>query len=104
MLPSSSLAGTSAAAVAPPAYSPGAASSSTFSATGKRAPPPPPIKPKPGAASKVQHVVALYDYAATADGDLSFSAGDRIEVVERTGSTEDWWTGKLNGAQGVFPG
>jgi amphiphysin len=26
------------------------------------------------------------------------------EVVERTASTEDWWTGKLNGVQGVFPG
>jgi amphiphysin len=35
---------------------------------------------------------------------LSFSAGDRIEVVEKTNSAEDWWTGKLNGRQGVFPG
>ncbi|WFD07019.1 BAR adaptor protein Hob1 [Malassezia vespertilionis] len=50
------------------------------------------------------YVIALYDYAAQAAGDLSFSAGDRIEVVERTPSTEDWWTGTLNGMQGVFPG
>jgi amphiphysin len=49
-------------------------------------------------------VVALYDFAAQADGDLSFSAGDRIEIVEKTASAEDWWTGKLNGVQGVFPG
>jgi hypothetical protein len=35
---------------------------------------------------------------------LSFSTGDRIEIVERTGSAEDWWTGKCNGQQGVFPG
>ena len=35
---------------------------------------------------------------------LAFRAGDRIEVVERTGSTEDWWTGRVNGRQGVFPG
>ena len=48
--------------------------------------------------------MALYDFAAQADGDLEFNAGDRIEVVERTESTEDWWTGKLNGRQGVFPG
>lgn len=39
-----------------------------------------------------------------ADGDLSFNAGDRIELVEKTDSAEDWWTGKLNGVQGVFPG
>ena len=49
-------------------------------------------------------MVALYDFEAQADGDLAFRTGDRIEVVERTGSTEDWWTGRLNGVQGVFPG
>ena len=68
----------------------------------KKPPPPPPLKPKPKPA--VTYVVALYDFAAQADGDLDFKAGDRIEVVERTDSTEDWWTGKLNGRQGVFPG
>jgi amphiphysin len=59
------------------------------------------LKPKPKAA---QYVVALYDFEAQADGDLSFSTGDRIEIVEKTASSEDWWTGKLNGVQGVFPG
>ncbi|KAJ7480092.1 BAR-domain-containing protein [Mycena galericulata] len=39
-----------------------------------------------------------------ADGDLSFNTGDRIEVVERGASAEDWWTGRVNGQQGVFPG
>ena len=39
-----------------------------------------------------------------ADGNLSFRTGDRIEIVERTASTEDWWTGWLRGQQGVFPG
>ncbi|KAI3626840.1 hob1 [Malassezia furfur] len=53
---------------------------------------------------KGDYVVALYDYTATAAGDLTFKAGDRIEVVQRTPSTEDWWTGRLNGVQGVFPG
>jgi amphiphysin len=48
--------------------------------------------------------VALYDFEAQADGDLDFKAGDHIEIVERTPSTEDWWTGRLNGRQGVFPG
>jgi len=48
--------------------------------------------------------VALYDFAAQADGDLDFKVGDRIEVVERTNSAEDWWTGRLDGRTGVFPG
>lgn len=52
----------------------------------------------------MQYVVALYDFEAQADGDLSFKSGDRIEIVERTESAEDWWTGRLNGQQGVFPG
>ncbi|KAF8917540.1 hypothetical protein CPB85DRAFT_1284508 [Mucidula mucida] len=86
------------AAAPPPPYTPAAAAAAT-----KRAPPPPPpLKPKPKPA--VQYVVALYDFAAQADGDLSFNTGDRIEIVERTASAEDWWTGRLNGQQGVFPG
>ena len=55
-------------------------------------------------APQVEYVTALYDYAATAEGDLSFAAGDRIELVKKTDSTEDWWTGRLNGVEGVFPG
>lgn len=44
------------------------------------------------------------DEALQAEGDLSFSAGERIEIVERTDSAEDWWTGKVGGRQGIFPG
>lgn len=92
-----------ATATSPPPY---AGAGAAAGATKKAPPPPPPTKPKPGAAAVApkDYVVALYDYAATADGDLSFAAGDRIEVVERTASTEDWWTGIVNGHQGVFPG
>ncbi|PPQ95640.1 hypothetical protein CVT26_008669 [Gymnopilus dilepis] len=91
---------------APPPYTPSASNGSAASAAAaKRAPPPPPpLKPKPKPAPQVKYVVALYDFAAQADGDLSFSAGDRIELVEKTESAEDWWTGRLNGVQGVFPG
>ena len=89
---------------APPPYTPPAANSKV-SVIGKKAPPPPPpLKPKPSLAPQVQYVVALYDFVAQADGDLSFKTGDRIEVVERTASAEDWWTGRVNGQQGVFPG
>ncbi|KAI8347350.1 hypothetical protein BD560DRAFT_338482 [Blakeslea trispora] len=48
--------------------------------------------------------VALYDYTAQAEGDLSFKKDDKIEIVERTADTNDWWTGRLNGVTGVFPG
>ena len=52
----------------------------------------------------MNYVVALYDFSAQADGDLEFKVGDRIELVERTDSAEDWWTGRLDGRTGVFPG
>lgn len=47
---------------------------------------------------------ALYDYTAQAEGDLTFSAGDSIEIIERTSDPNHWWTGKLNGQVGLFPG
>lgn len=49
-------------------------------------------------------VTALYDYQAQAAGDLSFPAGAVIEVVQRTADPNEWWTGRYNGQQGVFPG
>lgn len=83
----------------PPAYN------DADSGASKRAPPPPPpLKPKPGAKAEVKYVTALYDFIAQADGDLDFKVGDRIELVERTASSEDWWTGRVNGRTGVFPG
>lgn len=53
---------------------------------------------------KKRFVVALYDYTAQAEGDLSFKKDDRIELVQRTADTNDWWTGRLNGITGIFPG
>ncbi|KAL7416882.1 putative actin-associated protein [Mrakia frigida] len=85
---------------APPAYS-----GSPVAETKRAPPPPPPLKAKPSyGAPAPKYVVALFDFEAQAAGDLGFSQGDRIELVERTGSTEDWWTGKVDGKQGVFPG
>ncbi|KAI9331734.1 hypothetical protein BDR26DRAFT_824320 [Obelidium mucronatum] len=54
--------------------------------------------------SGVVYVTALYDYQAQAEGDLSFQRDDRIEVVERTADPNDWWTGRLRGQTGIFPG
>lgn len=52
----------------------------------------------------IKYVIALYDYEAQADGDLSFTANEKIELVQKTQFTNDWWTGKLNGRVGIFPG
>ncbi|KAG6814419.1 hypothetical protein H0H92_007422 [Tricholoma furcatifolium] len=97
-----------ASAAPPPPYSPASSGSgsgaSSLAATKRAPPPPPPLKSKPKPAPQIQYVVALYDFAAQADGDLSFNVGDRIEIVERSANAEDWWTGRLNGVQGVFPG
>lgn len=98
---------------APPPYSSGmltttngtASSSLAAAASGKAKPPPP--KPKPGRLSQApaaETCTALYDYEAQAAGDLSFSAGEVIEIVQRTASENEWWTGKVNGRQGQFPG
>ncbi|KAI8377075.1 hypothetical protein EDC96DRAFT_250778 [Choanephora cucurbitarum] len=79
----------------PPSYTTQASSASA------RAPPPAP--PSRGSSTKT-YVIALYDYDAQADGDLSFKKDDKIELVERTRDANDWWTGKLRGTVGVFPG
>mmetsp|Transcript_20977 Transcript_20977/g.39359 ORF Transcript_20977/g.39359 Transcript_20977/m.39359 type:complete len:424 (-) Transcript_20977:273-1544(-) len=44
---------------------------------------------------------AVYAYRAKEDGELSFSAGDIIEVVERR--EDGWWLGALANNRGIFP-
>lgn len=110
----------SSEADAPPPYSPGPAGAVTgdvkspalsagswgSAAKAKGAAPPPP-KPKPSRLSGVpatETVTALYDYEAQAEGDLSFLAGDIVEIVSRTQNENEWWIGKVRGKQGQFPG
>ncbi|KAF5100180.1 hypothetical protein D0Z00_001387 [Geotrichum galactomycetum] len=64
----------------------------------------PPLPPTPAAAPAVEYCTALYDYAPQAQGDLAMKAGEVIEIVQRTADANGWWTGKLNGQTGVFPG
>ncbi|KAI1429160.1 BAR domain-containing protein [Xylaria sp. FL1777] len=90
--------------LSPPLGSPSSAALAA-AAAGKSKPPPP--KPKPSRLAAVpaaETVTALYDYSAQAEGDLSFRAGDIIEIVSRTNNENEWWTGKINGRQGQFPG
>ncbi|KAJ6440470.1 reduced viability upon starvation protein [Purpureocillium lavendulum] len=92
----------------PPPYSAGAKPSSPgLSAIAAAKAKPPPPKPKPKAlmaAPAAETVTALYDYSAQAEGDLSFRAGDVIEIITRTQNENEWWTGRLQGKEGQFPG
>ncbi|EEH07019.1 BAR adaptor protein hob1 [Histoplasma capsulatum G186AR] len=94
----------------PPPYSAHTAStliggSSSLAAAAKAKKPPPPPKPaRFGGSPAVETVTALYDYEAQAHGDLSFSAGEVIEVIERSNNENEWWTGRVNGKTGQFPG
>ncbi|RDW81982.1 reduced viability upon starvation protein-like protein [Coleophoma cylindrospora] len=68
---------------------------------------PPPPKPKPSrlsGAPAAETATALYDYEAQAEGDLSFTTGDTIEIVTRGATENEWWVGKIKGKQGQFPG
>lgn len=83
------------------------ASSSALALQKKKPPPPPPPKRIPSAPRPPdEYVVAQYPFAGQGAGDLSFSAGDRIRVVKRTATDQDWWEGELVGApgrRGQFP-
>lgn len=63
----------------------------------------PPAPTYPPAAPAARTCTALYDYTAQAQGDLTFTAGAVIEVVEQ-GDANAWWTGRYNGQTGSFPG
>ncbi|KNE56512.1 hypothetical protein AMAG_02314 [Allomyces macrogynus ATCC 38327] len=63
----------------------------------------PPAPAAAPAAPAVRIVTALYDFDAQQPDDLGFKVGDRIEILEATPSTNDWWKGKCNGKVGYFP-
>ncbi|PKY00780.1 protein hob1 [Aspergillus campestris IBT 28561] len=91
----------------PPPYTAATAASVTSSPSGSfsgKKPAPPPPKPKPSRlAQHTETVTALYDYEAQAHGDLSFSAGQVIQIIHRTDNTNEWWTGRVDGREGQFP-
>lgn len=65
----------------------------------KRPPPPPPRL----SSQQTIFVTALYDFNGQSEGDLAFREGDRIKVLKKTESTDDWWQGELRGLRGPFP-
>lgn len=80
---------------------PSNSSLASIAAAKKKPPPPPPPKRIPS--SQTLWVTALYEFAGEGQGDLVFKEGDRIKVVKKTDSTDDWWEGELRGVQGSFP-
>ncbi len=79
-----------------------ASSMANLSATiaGKKKPPPPPPRMP---SIQALFVTALYEFGGQGEGDLVFKEGDRIKVVKKTESTDDWWQGELRGVRGSFP-
>ncbi|KAF1942792.1 hypothetical protein EJ02DRAFT_453884 [Clathrospora elynae] len=81
-----------------PSYSP---SMSPNPAAGKKKPPPPP--PKKIGSFQYEYVTAMYDFDSLTPGDLNFREGERIRVVKKTESSQDWWEGEVRGVKGSFP-
>jgi drebrin-like protein len=67
-------------------------------------PPTPEPEPEPEPAEDEGSVaIALYDYAATEENELSFAEGDRITHIEA--ASEEWWNGRnARGEIGLLPG
>lgn len=49
----------------------------------------------------VCQVIAIYDYTAANEDELSFSKSQVINVLDK--SNPDWWKGELNGVTGLIP-
>lgn len=70
-----------------------------FAASSISSPPPP--GPPTYESKTLGYCRAIYDYKSQEPGDLEFSKGAKIKVVEHL--SQDWWRGDLNGQTGVFP-
>ncbi|KAI0021426.1 SH3 domain-containing protein [Xylariomycetidae sp. FL0641] len=81
----------------------GGMSAVAAAASKKKAPPPPPKPRSRAPPPSDDYVIALYDFTAQGAGDLGFREGDRIRVIKRTGTDQDWWVGELGGVKGSFP-
>ncbi|WFD01689.1 hypothetical protein MOBT1_000365 [Malassezia obtusa] len=101
---SSAAAGPSTASAAP-AAAPAAPAVSVTPAETPAAPAPAPDAPAAAApqpaASRPAFVRALYDFEPDEPGELAFSAGDVIRVLDSV--YEQWWRGELRQEVGIFP-
>jgi len=58
-------------------------------------------KVEAAAASVISVVKAIADFASDQEGDLTFSVGDMIEVIENI--DENWSRGRIGEREGIFP-
>uniref|UniRef100_A0A3P8S4D3 Intersectin 2b n=1 Tax=Amphiprion percula TaxID=161767 RepID=A0A3P8S4D3_AMPPE len=49
----------------------------------------------------VCQVIAIYDYTAANQDEMSFTKGQLINVLDK--NDPDWWKGEINGIPGLFP-
>ncbi|KAJ3122200.1 hypothetical protein HK100_012084 [Physocladia obscura] len=56
---------------------------------------------RPQAVESIE-ALALYDYEAAEPNEITFATGDRITNIVYV--SEDWWQGRINGVEGLFPG
>ncbi|CEP22103.1 LAS seventeen-binding protein 3 Short=LAS17-binding protein 3 [Cyberlindnera jadinii] len=53
--------------------------------------------------SKGPKAIALFSFEGEQSGDLPFRKGDVITIIKKSDSQDDWWTGRVNGKEGIFP-
>lgn len=58
---------------------------------------------KPSASSRGPKAIALFSFEGEQSGDLPFRKGDVVTIVKKSDSQDDWWTGRVNGKEGIFP-
>ncbi|XP_043866319.1 protein nervous wreck isoform X7 [Drosophila mojavensis] len=63
------------------------------------------MAPQKRVKSDTEWCIALYDYDATAEDELTFEEGDKIKIITKTahGVDDGWWEGELDGKFGNFP-
>lgn len=52
---------------------------------------------------KANQAIALYTFKGVQSGDLPFNKGDVIDIIQKSQTSDDWWTGRNNGVTGIFP-
>ncbi|CCK71945.1 Ysc84p KNAG_0I01580 [Huiozyma naganishii CBS 8797] len=64
-----------------------------------------PVSPSLGHPSEpnIAKAVALFDFGGAEPGDLTFKKGDVITIIKRSQSQNDWWLGRINEREGLFP-
>ncbi|XP_072245262.1 unconventional myosin-If isoform X2 [Leuresthes tenuis] len=62
----------------------------------------PPPAPKPQAAPKGPRCRALYQYVGQDTDEISFEVNDVFDLVKE--DPTGWWTGRIRGREGLFPG